>query len=248
MSLEKSLLKRDSDFITHLEEFRRRLIICAGAFLFVAVCSYFFSDTLLDFLITPLRQYQDVDLYFQKPYEAFLIRLKASAITGLVFSFPLFLAQLWLFVAPGLYTNEKRIVFPLILVSAILFLAGAYFAYQVVIPFSLNFLLSFQTDTLKPLLGVGDYFSYLLGMILAFGILFDFPIILIGLIRLGTVKTKTLEKARKIIIVLIFIVAAILTPPDPVSQALLALPLIILFEISVLIGKWLERKRSSQTL
>ena len=248
MSLEKSSLKRNPDFLSHLEEFRRRLIFCVGVFLILAGVCYFFSKPLLDLLIAPLRDYQEIDLYFVKPYEAFLTRIKVAALSGLVLAIPVFFSQMWLFVSPGLYAQEKKIAFPLILVSAILFFTGAFFAYRIVVPLSLNFLLSFQTDTLKPLLGVSPYFSFLLGMVLAFGLVFDFPVILLGLIRLGTVNTQMLKKARKLVIILIFITAAILTPPDPVSQALLALPLILLFEISIVVGRWVEKKQPPDLL
>jgi len=240
---EKSSLKRESDFLSHLEEFRRRLIISVSTFLLATILSYLFSQSLLELLIEPLRQFQHADLYFQKPYEAFLIRLKVAAISGLLFSSPVFFAELWLFVAPGLYGREKKVLFPLILISIFLFLAGTFFAFRVVVPLSLNFLLSFQTDSLKPLLGIAPYFSFLISLILAFGLLFDFPVVLIGLIRLGTVSTNSLARARKVVIVFIFITAAILTPPDPVSQALLALPLIILYEISLVAGRWVEKRK-----
>jgi len=230
------------EFVSHLEEFRRRLIICIGVFLASVLLCFFFCEPLLDFLLIPLRQFHDADLYFHKPYEAFLTQLKVSAAAGFVLSSPVFFTQLWLFVAPGLYDSEKKILFPLIFISALLFFGGAFFAYRIVLPLGLNFLLSFQTENLKPLLTIGPYFSFLIGMVLAFGFLFDLPVILIGLIRLGIVNTKTIARWRKMIVMMIFIAAAILTPPDPVSQILLAFPLLILFEVSLFVGRWLEKK------
>jgi len=236
--------KHEQDFVSHLEELRRRLIVSILAFFAVAIVAYFFSHQILDFLIAPLRRHQDVDLFFHKPYEAFLTHLKVAALTGIVFSSPVFLTQLWLFIAPGLFDKEKKISIPLILISIVLFCAGALFAYTLVIPFGLHFLLSFQTESLKPLLGIGPYFSFLIGMILAFGVLFDFPVFLIGLIQLGVVSTATVARSRKVIILMIFIVAAILTPsPDPISQLLLAGPLLILFEVSLVISRFIERRR-----
>ena len=137
-------------------------------------------------------------------------------------------------------------VIPIIVVSLLLFLCGMCFAYYLVIPLGLHFLLSFQTESLRPLLAIGPYFSFLIGMILAFGVLFDFPVFVVGLVQLGITDSRTLSKARKTIIVCIFIAAAILTPsPDPVSQLLLAVPLLVLFEISLLIAKRIERRKSS---
>jgi sec-independent protein translocase protein TatC len=124
-------------------------------------------------------------------------------------------------------------------------LAGAAFAYGVVIPWGLHFLLSFQTEGMKPLLGVGPYFSFLIGMILAFGVLFDFPIAIVGLVRLGVLQTARLKRGRRAVIVLILIASAVLTPsPDPVSQLLLAVPLLFLFEVSLFVAGKIEGKRS----
>ena len=232
------------DFLSHLEELRRRLVICLLFFSLAAVVCYFFSHSIIDLLTRPLHRLENIQLFFQKPYEAFFVHLKVAALGGFLISSPVLFTQAWFFVAPGLYEKEKKIFLPLIVISVSLFLIGAFFAYQFVIPWGLYFLLSFQTETLKPLLGVGPYFSFLIGMILGFGILFDFPVILIGVVRLGLVRTSTLAQARRVVIVLIFIAAAVLTPsPDPISQILLALPLMILFEVSLIAARLVEKKK-----
>lgn len=235
--------RHDPDFISHLEELRRRLLFCLIIFGILAITAYFFSHQILDFLIEPLRRHQETALYFHKPYEAFATHLKAAGLTAVVLASPVLVTQLWLFIAPGLYAKEKQILFSLIVATALLFLVGILFAYSVVIPWGLHFLLAFQTDALKPLLGVGAYFSFLTGMMIAFGLLFDFPIVLLGLVRLGVIQTEVLKKSRKIAIVLIFIAAAILTPsPDPISQLFLAVPLLGLFEISLFLAVWAEKR------
>lgn len=233
-----------ADYLSHLEELRRRLIFSLIFFAVASVVSYFFSHQLLDFLTQPLRRYEaGTQLFFQRPYEAFLTHLKVAALAGLIISLPVFFMQGWLFVAPGLYAHERRTVSFLIFFSVVFFLLGAVFAYLVVIPWGLHFLLSFQTQSLKPLLGIGPYFSFLIGMVLAFGFLFDIPLILVGLVKLGVVRSQTLAKGRKWIIVGIFVLAAILTPsPDPVSQLLLAGPLLLLFEISLAVSRLTERR------
>ena len=234
------------DFLSHLEELRRRLLLCLVVFAVFSALSAFLSREILDFLTLPLRRFSNADLFFQRPYEAFLIRLKVSAFAGFVLASPFFFAQVWLFVAPGLYEKEKMVLFPLIFFSAAFFLAGGIFAYFIIIPFGLHFLLGFQTENLKPLLSVGPYFSFLTGMSLATGLFFDAPIILIGLVHFGILQSTSLAKARRPIIVCIFIAAAVLTPsPDPVSQVILAIPLLLLFEISLLITRWLERKKTA---
>ncbi len=237
----KSLPRHDSDFVSHLEELRRRLIVCLLTFGFAAAVAYFFSGDILDFLIEPLRRHQATELFFHKPYEAFLTHLKVAALTGIIVSSPVLMTQIWLFVAPGLYLHEKRILTALIFFSVLMFVAGAAFAYWIVIPWGLHFLLSFQTEALRPLLGVGPYFGFLTGMMLALGILFDFPVLILGLVRLGILSAATLAGARKMAVVSIFILAAILTPsPDPFSQLLMALPLLALFEFSVALARWME--------
>ena len=234
----------EPDFLSHLEELRRRLIVSLAAFFLFSIFSYFFSKQLLDFLTLPLNQFQQAQLFFQTPYEAFLTHLKVAAFAGFLLSSPILLTQGWFFVAPGLYPREKKIFLPLILVTCLLFLVGALFAYLVVVPWGLHFLLSFQTESLKPLLGISPYFSFLAGMVLAFGFVFDFPIVIISLVRLEIINTKKLANARKGIIVFLFFLAAVLTPsPDPISQLLLAFPLIFLFEISIFAARRMEKTR-----
>ena len=233
------------EFFSHLEEFRKRLIYALIPFALASLLSYFFSRPLIDFLTLPLRQTSaQAILIFQAPHEAFLIHLKAAALAGFILTSPVFVAQAWLFVAPGLYPHEKRTLRQLIVFTVSLFLSGVVFAYALAIPWGLQFLLSFQTQSLKPLLAVDAYFSFLIGMMFAFGILFDFPVIVVGLVQLGIMKSETLAKSRRLIIVMIFVVAAILTPsPDPVSQCLLAVPLVVLFEISYWLARFLEERK-----
>ncbi len=229
-------------FLDHLEEFRKRLIICLAALAVTTFASFFFSRQILDFLTLPLRKHPEVSLYFQTPYEAFMVNVKAALTVGIIFALPVWMVQLWYFIAPGLYEKEKRAMIPLIFYSLILFLSGAAFAYYLVVPAGLDFLLAFGSQTLKPMLTVGPYVSFFLGMILACGALFDFPILMIGLVKLRIVSTKAMAKARKAIIVIIFIVAAVVTPsPDPFSQILLAIPLWVFFEVSLIICKRFEK-------
>ena len=233
-----------SDFTSHLEELRRRMMLAFFVFLSASAVCYFFSHPILDFLTLPLRQQGHTDLFFQKPYEAFLLHVKAAAFSGLLISSPWLIIQGWLFVSPGLYESEKKLFLPLSAASVALFLAGAAFAFYIVVPFGLNFLLSYQTENLRPMLNAGAYFSFLVTMVLGLGIFFDFPVILAGLVMLGVLKTAVLVRSRKIIVVLIVIAAAVLTPsPDPFSQLLLAIPLWLLFEVSLFVTRILEKKR-----
>lgn len=229
-------------FLDHLEEFRRRLIISLIALIAATVVSFFFSRQILDFLTLPLKKHQEVSLYFQTPFEAFMVHVKAALCSGILFATPVWMTQIWHFVTPGLYEKERRALIPLIFWSFILFISGCAFAYYLVLPAGLDFLLAFGSQTLKPMFTVGPYVSFFLGMILACGALFDFPVVMIGLVKLGVVSTQTMAEARKIVIVVIFVVAAVVTPsPDPFSQLLLAIPLWILFEISLVVCRRFEK-------
>lgn len=232
-----------SDFLSHLEEFRRRLITALLAFAAAMVLCTFFSHAILDFLAAPLQQAGGATLIFQKPYEAFLTHMKVAAFAGLILASPVLFWELWLFVSPGLYAHEKAWIVPLVAASVLLFLGGLAFGYWAVLPWGLRFLLSFRTETLAPMLSIGAYFSFLIGMLTAFGILFDFPVLVIGLAKLGVVRSQALAGQRRLVVVGIFLAAAILTPsPDPFSQLLLALPLLVLFEISLAIVRFMERR------
>ncbi|MBI3306957.1 MAG: twin-arginine translocase subunit TatC [Candidatus Omnitrophica bacterium] len=230
------------DFVSHLEELRRRLLASLIFFAVAGTVAYFFSNPLIEFFSLPLKEQNNVQLFFQKPFEAFMVHLKIAALTGVVVSSPFLLAQIWFFITPGLYEKEKKVFLPLILVSTVLFLIGVTFAYTLVVPWGLHFLLSYQTENLKPLLGIGPYFSFLTGMLLAFGFLFDFPVFIVGLVKLGIIRTKTLAKSRRAVVVIIFILSAVLTPsPDPATQVLLAVPLMALFEISLWVARLFEK-------
>ena len=229
-------------FLDHLEEFRRRLILCLASLAAATAISFFFSRQILDFLTQPLQRYQETSLYFQTPHEAFLVHVKASLTVGLLISLPVWMTQLWSFITPGLYEREKKALVPLIFFSFALFIFGCAFAYYLVIPAGLHFLLSFGSKSLTPMLTIGPYVSFFLGMILACGALFDFPVVMVGLVQLGVVSTASMAQARKMVILGIFVVAAVVTPsPDPFSQLLLAFPLWVLFEASLLVCRRFER-------
>jgi sec-independent protein translocase protein TatC len=158
---------------------------------------------------------------------------------GAVVAIPVLIVQGWQFAAPGLYKNEKKTAVVVSTVSAVLFLVGILFAYYAAAPWGLKFLLSFQGAELKPLLSAQEYFSFLAGMFAAFGLLFVFPVLIVGAAKLGIVSPEVLARSRRLAVVIIFVVAAVLTPsPDPVSQVLLAVPLLLLYEGSL----WFSRR------
>lgn len=234
------------NWIEHLEELRRRVFVILAALAGGAVLSYFFSDALLQLLTSPIRPLQE-KLYFMTPYEAFLVKLEISFFSGAVVTSPVILTQIWLFVAPGLYEKEKKSLCLGVGWTLFCFFSGIVFSFFAALPFALRFFLGFQTAELKPLISIRQYLSFTFHFLLGFGIAFVFPVFILLLVKLGVVGSCALARQRKLAVVIIFIVAAILTPsPDVISQALLALPLLVLFELSVFLAKKIERAPAEQ--
>ncbi|MBI1977000.1 MAG: twin-arginine translocase subunit TatC [Candidatus Omnitrophica bacterium] len=221
-------------FVEHLGELRIRLMISIAAVAAGGCLAYFFSEKILQVLLQPI-QTTGSPVYFLSPADAFIMRIKIALFAGAIGVSPIVISQIWLFVAPGLHDREKRMIFPWIAATSLLFLGGISFCFFGVIPVALKFLMGFQTDFLKPMISVTSYVDFLWNLSLAFGIAFNLPIVVIILSSLGIVTTKTLAHYRKHAIVLIFILAAIITPtPDMATQTLLAVPLIFLYELGIL--------------
>jgi len=228
----------------HLQELRRRLIlsfVAVGAGF--ALC-YTFAQTIFDILAVPLLKMMPTggSLIFTSVAEAFFTYMKVAFIAGLILASPFVLYQIWAFVAPGLYRNEKKYVVPFVLAGSFFFALGIFFGYYVALPVGFRFLLGFATDFIKPMPSMKEYLSFSIKFLLAFGLMFEFPVVLVLLARIGVVDSKTLAKQRKYAILLIFIFAAVLTPPDILSQVLVALPLMGLYELSILLSKIFGKK------
>ena len=220
-------------FTDHLDELRHRLIISlVGVGLGFAV-SYGFSQQLLLLLQRPMP----TRLVFIAPTEAFFVNLKVAFYAGLFLSVPLLLFQVWKFVAPGLYEHERRYSFPFLIISTILFLLGAIFAYAVILPIALHFLIAQGGELWQPNITLSNYLSFCMRLILAAGLVFEFPVLMYFLAKVGVVTPEFLVKNRKYAVLLAFVIAAILTPPDVFSQVLLAVPLFLLFEVSIFVAK-----------
>ena len=236
-------------FTSHLDELRSRLIICIVAVVVGFVISYFFSEQLFDILVKPLQKELPPDslLIFTALPEAFFVYLKLSFFAGIFLSTPVILWEIWGFVAPGLYDQEKTYIFPFVIFSTILFIIGILFCYFIVFPFAFKFFMGYSSDLIKALPSVKEYLSFSCKLLLAFGIIFELPIFILFLAKLGIVNEKMLRAQRKFAILGIFCVAAILTPPDIVSQILMALPLMALYEISIYVAKLFGKKSSVTT-
>jgi sec-independent protein translocase protein TatC len=235
-------------FTSHLEELRDRLVKCLIAIGIGFAVAYGFKEILFKILVRPLvRVMAEGDhLIFTGLPEAFFTYLKVALLAGLMLASPVILYQFWMFVAPGLYKKERLLLGPIVLLSSIFFLAGALFGYFIVFPWGFKFFLGFATETIRPLPSMKEYLSFSAKLLLAFGLVFELPMVLTFLARLGIVSVDFLKKNRKYAILLSFITAAILTPPDVVTQIMMALPLIVMYELSI-IGARLFGKKKPQT-
>ena len=229
---------------SHLQELRKRLILSFIAIGVGFALCYALADSLFNILAAPLLKMMPAggSLIFTSVAEAFFTYMKVAFIAGLMLSSPFVLFQIWAFVAPGLYRNEKRYVIPFVLAGSCFFAFGILFGYYVAIPVGFKFLLGYATDLIKPMPSMKEYLSFSIKFLLAFGIVFEFPVVLVLLARIGVVRAETLAKKRKYAILLIFIFAAVMTPPDLISQVLMALPLIGLYELSILLSRLFGKK------
>jgi sec-independent protein translocase protein TatC len=231
-------------FTAHLDELRSRLIVCFIAVGIGFVLSYGFKERLFEILLYPLLSVMksSEELIFTGLPEAFFTYLKVAFLTGLMLATPVILYEFWMFVAPGLYRKERRLLIPIIFLSSIFFIGGALFGYFIVFPFGFQFFLGFSNETIHARLSIKEYLGFATKLLIAFGVVFELPILITALARLGVVSTEFLTKNRKYALLLFFIGAAMLTPPDVVTQIMMALPLMVLYEISIIGAKIFGKK------
>jgi sec-independent protein translocase protein TatC len=229
---------------SHLQELRKRLILSFIAVAAGFVICYAFSQTLFDILSAPLLKMMPSgsSLIFTSVAEAFFTYMKVAFIAGIILASPFVLFQIWAFVAPGLYRHEKRYVIPFVAAGSFFFILGILFAYFVAIPVGFKFLLGYATDFIKPMPSMKEYLSFSIKFLLAFGLVFEFPVVLVLLARIGVVDAKSMARHRKYAILLIFIFAAVMTPPDIISQLLMAIPLMGLYELSIILSRIFGKK------
>jgi sec-independent protein translocase protein TatC len=235
-------------FFDHLEELRTRLVRCVIAILIGFVACIYFGEKLFELLASPLAALLSGDntLVFTGLTDPFFMHLKVSFVAGIFLTIPYVLHQIWQFIAPGLHAQEARLALPFVVIATVLFYIGALFAYFLVFPTVFQFFLSYQNPELKPMISIKDYVSLVMKLMLGFAAIFETPVIVVFLGVLGVVNTDMLKRGRRYFIVGGFIIAAILTPPDVVSQIMMALPLILLFELSIQVLVLIERKRKKR--
>lgn len=237
--------------IEHLLELRRRLLWSVAALAVAFFACLYFAKPIFAFLVQPLVQAGQGKIIYTQIFEAFFVEIKVAFFAALMLAFPVISNQAWQFLAPGLYRNEKRALLPFLCATPVLFLSGAALAYYVAIPVALHFLLSFQGDLggiqQEALPAVGNYLSFVMQFLFAFGLAFLLPVLLMLLEKAGIITRRQLIAGRRYAIVGAFAIAAVLTPPDIGSQLLLAIPLMILYEIAI-IGIWItERRRAPES-
>lgn len=231
--------KTEMSFLDHLEELRRRLFRSLIAVFILALGAFYFSEHIINFLARPLPK---PELIFLAPTDAFLIRFKAAIAVGIMAGLPYLFFQFWKFVAPGLYKTEKKYLLGFVFFATVFFFLGVVFAFYILLPLGIKFLLQYGTAVMRASLAANEYFGFILKMFLAFGLVFELPLLSFFLTKIGLLNYKFLQKSRRYSYVLIFIVAAILTPPDVFSQCVMALPLIVLYEISIWVSRFSGKK------
>lgn len=234
-------------FTEHLSELRDRLIRCFIAVGVGFVISYFFKEKLFDILNAPLVKVMGVEtkMIFTGLPEAFFTYMKLAFISGIVLATPVLFYEFWMFISPGLYRTEKKFLIPAILLSMIFFIIGSSFGYFIVFPYGFKFLLGFASANIMAMPSMKEYLAFSSKMLLAFGFVFELPLVLTLMARMGLVTVEFLKKNRKYAILIIFIVAALVTPgPDVISQLMMALPLMVLYEMSILGARVFGKKKN----
>ena len=235
-------MRREMPFLEHLEELRGVLLQSLIVVSLLAVGAWFISKPAVEILTRPAGE-----LVFLGPTEAFTLRLKVALFIGFFVALPFVLFKVWSFIAPGLFDKEKKMLSLVVLVSTLLFLVGALFAFFVMIPFALTFLLGFGTETLRPMISAGNYFGFVTKLVIAFGIVFQLPLVVSMLTWAGIVKPDWLFRNWKFALVIIAASSAVLTPPDIASQMLMALPVTMLYFLSAFLSLAIaKRKRESE--
>ena len=245
---------KQTSFVGHLTELRSRLVkSIIYLFVFFIIC-YIFSESIYNFLLAPYADAVKNDdlnrrMIFTALHETFIVYLKVAFFAAIFVASPIILTQVWKFVAPGLYKNEKKALLPYLIATPTLFLLGGMLVYYLIMPLAIKFFLTFESPAqinslpIQLEAKVNEYLSLIMRLIFAFGISFQLPVLLSLLARVGFINSEYLKKRRKYVIVIIFAVAALLTPPDPITQIGLGIPLLILYELSILSVKLIEKKK-----
>lgn len=235
---EEELQGGTMSLIGHLEELRRRLIIMIAAVVIGSIVCYFYAEEL-----TALITVTAGKLYYMNPTEAFFTYLKVSVFAGFLLALPVVMYQLWAFIVPAMTNNERTAGAILVPASIVLFFVGLAFSYFLVLPAGIKFFMGFATDSLQPMFSIGQYLSFVISFLLPFGFIFELPLFILVMAKLGIISSGFLLAKRKLVLVMSFVVGAAISPtPDVFSQTMIAVPMILLYEVSILIVKHILRK------
>ncbi len=236
---------KEMSFLDHLEELRWRIIKCLASIILLGLVSLLFSETILNLLTHPVVNLpHPPKIIFLSPTGMFVVRIWLALACGVVLGLPVIFYQVWAFVAPGLLARERKYIGGLTLFSTLFFLLGAAFSYFIIVPYGLRFLLGLRTPQIEPQLDVGKYIGFVSRIILAFGAVFQLPIFSLFLTKIGIISPHFLRQKRRYALVLIFVLAAFLTPPDAFTQVAMAFPLIFLYELSILVSVLVSKREA----
>jgi len=242
------MIEPDS-FMSHLVELRDRLMRCVIALVLVFICLFPWARDLYAMLAKPLLASLPAggQLIATEVTAPFFVPIKVTLMAALVIALPYLLYQIWAFVAPGLYAHEKKLVVPLVVTSTVLFLCGMAFAYFLVFPIVFHFIISVAPEGVAVMTDIGKYLDFVLTLFVAFGVTFEVPVAVVILVRTGMVSVAKLKDIRPYVIVGAFVIGAIFTPPDMVSQIMLAVPLWVLYELGIFVAKWVGKSAAAET-
>jgi sec-independent protein translocase protein TatC len=240
-------MDKEMPFLEHLEEFRNRIIKSVIGVILGAIICLIFSKQLLNVLLWPTTRVDlPIDIQVLKVQGMFIVTLEIAFFGGIILSLPYILFQAWMFIAPGLHIHERKYVPRIISSATFLFLLGVSFAYYVIFPFALDFFLGLAPSTVQTNIAIDFYISFIIRLLFVFGVIFQLPVMSYFLSRLGILSPEFMRKYRRHAIVVIFLLAALFTPPDPFTQIMLGIPLILLYEISIVISKAVYRSKKER--
>ncbi|MCK5312195.1 MAG: twin-arginine translocase subunit TatC [Desulfobacteraceae bacterium] len=231
--------------IGHLTELRDRLVHSAIAVGIGFLASYFFKEKIFAFLTAPLvtAMGENSKMIFTGLPEAFFTYLKVALFSGIVFATPVIFFEFWMFVSPGLYSKEKKFIIPVVILSLFFFLIGSSFGYFIVFPYGFQFFLAFSNESIQAMPSMKEYLGFATKMLLAFGFVFELPLVITFMARMGLVSVDFLKKNRKYAVLIFFAGSALITPPDVITQVMMAIPLMILYEISIIGAKFFQKEK-----
>lgn len=244
MQMKRKIKTKDEEknltLVEHLSELRRRVIFVIIVFIGATLVSYNFSEPIIRSII---EMAPEMKLVFISPSELFMANLKIAILMGLVIASPVILTNLWLFVSPALEKGQKRAIIVALSIGGVFFVLGAYFAFRIVLPTILQFFMGFKIPEIEEMISFNSYLTLVVNTMLSFGIVFEMPSIMMILTKLGLIKVAFMKRYRKYVILVIFVVGALLTPPDVISQVMIAVPMLVLFETGLLLSSMIERKK-----